>query len=180
VNFELALLSNADLRGADLTDARLLRTRLSRINVHSLRGTPAVVANCTIKAVDASAAGDGSEMHDRAWLLRQWGVHDPLHAVVVDVSRDIWLGADPGQQFDTGFRVRLNGAVTVAFIPDIQRDASAWWDTALDQDPPPDGLAARCLSALLAAYVVMPDAARAGQHKLFVDGAPAARPTPDA
>jgi uncharacterized protein YjbI with pentapeptide repeats len=80
VNFELALLSNADLRGADLTDARLLRTRLSRIKVHSLRGTPAVVANCTIEAADASAAGDGSEMHDRVWLLRHWGVHDPLHA----------------------------------------------------------------------------------------------------
>jgi uncharacterized protein YjbI with pentapeptide repeats len=175
-----AYLIGVDLRGADLTDARLLRTLFRRINVHSLHGTPAVVANCTIEAVDASAAGDGSDMRDPAWLLRQWGVHDPLHVVAVDVNRDIWFGTDPSQQFDAGFRVRLNGAVTVEFIPDIQRDASAWWDTVLDQDPLPDALAARRLSVLLAAYVVTPNAARAGQQELFADGAPAAQATPDA
>lgn len=56
--------------------------------------------------------------------------------------------------------VALNAAVTVCFIPDIARDAAAWWETALEGDVR-DALAARRAAALLARYVVTPDAARA-------------------
>ncbi len=181
VDFEYAMLSDADLRRADISEAYFLDTRLSAIKTYGVQGRPAVVANCDAEAIDASPAGDGTEPRDWHALLQQWGIVDPLSVAAVAVTRATLPAARSPQPFDIGFRVTLNRRIAVDFIPDIARDDGAWWSELPDNiEHVTTALAARRLGALLAAYVVTPNAARAGQHDLFVDGAPSTRLQPGA
>ncbi|MDW8366138.1 MAG: hypothetical protein RMK49_09870 [Abditibacteriales bacterium] len=95
-----------------------------------------------------------------------------LDGVAVDIARDVQPGAAPATVFATGVTVRLNDLVTVAFIPDLARDAWARPATPRAEDLPHDALSARRQQALLTPCAVTPDAARAGQREtLTPDGA---------